>query len=170
MLSAVLFGLNTQPNMLSPITSQGGVRLECGDYRDDFYRPDSRTNDARLLPLAVFGDASTAAAGFPTAPISGYWVELGSAGTAAHMESAFGDAAIPNGLRHNGIVIEIDVVIDVEKAAADDPVNLNLQSGWQVLWMEDPASNQAGTALTKLNNRIDQSRRRSRDRDRLRPI
>jgi hypothetical protein len=178
MLFAVLFGYSKQPNKLSPTLTQGGIRLECGDYRDGAYRPDSRYIDARLLPadfVDVFDD-SPAVGGFDAAANSssadGSWVELGAEGTAAHMESAFGATTTRDGYGHDGIVIEIDVVIDVENAAAEDPVNqlANPFADRSGRWVESPESSITGTALTKLNNRIDRSRRRERFKDRLRPI
>lgn len=170
MLFAVLFGFFTQPNKLSPTLTQGGVRLATSDY-PDAYRLDSRCADARSLPFASFGELQAAAnqqAGFFAAPQSGSWVEARAEGTAARLESALGEIPARDGSRHNGIVIEIDVIIDAENAAAADPVAL--MTGISEHWMESSDRNKAGTALTKLNNRIDQSRRRERYKDRLRPI
>ncbi len=159
MLSAVLFRLSNQPNKPISTLTEGGVRLAT-----DAYRFDTRRADACLLPA----DWS-----FAPASARGTWVELPSfmdGSTAATLEGAFGDATLRKGVDHSGIVIEIDVVIDIDYAAgfaADDPVSSF--AGEAERWMEGPESYNAGYALTKLNNRIDRSRRRGRFKDRLRP-
>jgi hypothetical protein len=168
MLSAVLFGLSIQPNKLSPTLTQGGVRLTSGDYRAERHL-DSRASTC-LLPVDVFDD-SPALGGFYSAAnssaVAGSWVELRGESTAARMEGAFGATTTRDGIAYDGIVIEIDVIIDVDYAATEDPGS---QFAGTERWMEGPESNKAGTALTKLNNRIDQSRSRTRFKDRLRPI
>lgn len=185
MLSAVLFRLEQPHKPISTLTG-GGVRLMNVDDRHDDRRPDSRPATGTAAAFAAADAAANAAEA--SANAAGAWVEipfLTERSTAAQQDGAFGDAhqaSQPDArYRYNGIVIEIDVVIGGESRNADEPAaaqnaagydaeNPAFNAGWSALWMEDPERINAGYALTKLNNRIDRSRKRGRCKDRLRPV